>query len=222
MMFRFANWSISQSKEVIIGTNLDVSMYTDLHDVVGNVRTIRQLTAFNAVLTWFKAVKYINILPYIGTFMETMALSWQYLAGWTAIFLTSFMGFSLSYCTAFGESISDFRTVPRAFIFLMRAFIGNADMRLVYDANPVIGSMLIVLFVVGMIFVNLNLFYAILISSLSEARQTQEVKQAKATARLVDKFVGFFETAGRVLKLQARFRGCFPGLYSRMKQWEKA
>merc|ERR1740117_1809530 len=139
------------------------------------VRTIRQLTAFNAVLTWFKAVKYISILPYITTFMETMALSWKYLVGWGAIFITSFMGFCLSYSTAFGESISDFRTVPRAFVFLMRAFIGNADMRLVYNANPVIGSMLTLFFIVSMIFVNLNLFYAIIISFMSDARQSQEM-----------------------------------------------
>merc|ERR1719335_2060763 len=101
-----------------------------------------------------------------------MALSWKHLFGWTAIFLTSFMGFCLSYCTAFGESISDFRTVPRAFVFLMRAFIGNADMRLVYDANPVIGSMLILMFVVSMIFINMNLFCAILISYMSDARMS--------------------------------------------------
>jgi len=151
-----------------------------------------------------------------------MALAWEFLAGFAMIFFTTFMGFCLSYCTAFGESLSDFRTVPRAFIFLMRSFIGNADMRLVYDANPVIGSMLIVLFVVGMIFVNMNLFYAILISSLSEARQTQEVEQAKAMENFTDKIVGFLETCGRVMQLQQRFRGCFPGLYSRMKRWEKA
>lgn len=221
MMFRFANWSISQSKEVIIGTNLDVSMYTDLHDVVGNVRTIRQLTAFNAVLTWFKAVKYINILPYIGTFMETMALSWQYLVGFAAIFVTSFMGFCLSYCTAFGESISDFRTVPRSFVFLMRAFVGNADFRLVYDANPVIGSLLLVMFVISMIFVNLNLFCAILISYMSDARQTQEMQQKKEWAKFSDKIMGFGETVARVTQMQARFRGCFPGLWSRMRTWER-
>jgi hypothetical protein len=91
----------------------------------------------------------------------------------------------------------------------------------VYDANPVIGSVLIVLFVVGMIFVIMNLFYAILISTLSEARQTQELAQKEANAKFKDKIMGFFETVARALQLQQRMRGCFPGLYSRMKQWEK-
>lgn len=225
MILRIQNWGLGgeqiDKESSYVGTNIPVTEYCALHAVVNNVRKVRQLTAFNAVLTWFKAVKYVNILPYISTFMETMALAWEFLAGFALVFTTTFVGFCLSYCTAFGESISDFRTVPRAFIFLLRAFIGNADMRLVYDANPVIGSMLIVLFVVGMIFVIMNLFYAILISSLSEARQTQEVQQAKAMENFTDKIKGFFETAFRLMQCQQRFRGCFPGLYTRMKRWEK-
>jgi len=225
MILRIQNWGIGGEQidnvGAFVGTNIPVTNYCNLHAVVVNVRKVRQLQAFNAVLTWFKAVKYVNILPYISTFMETMALAWEFLAGFALVFFTTFMGFCLSFCTAFGESISDFRTVPRAFIFLLRSFVGNADMRLVYDANPIIGSMLIVLFVVGMVFVIMNLFYAILISSLSEARQTQEVQQAKAMENFTDKILGFLETLARVLQLQSRFRGCFPGLYSRQKRWEK-
>jgi len=198
----------------------DPSKYCSLHDAVQYVRAIRELTAFNCVLTWFKAVKYINILPYIGVFMELMAISWRYLVGFVAIFLTSFMGFCLSYCTAFGESLSDFRTVPRAFVFLLRAFVGNADMRLVYDANPVIGSMLILFFILSMIFINMNLFYAILISYMSDARQSQEMQQAKEWSRFMDKVSGFGNTISRGLQLQQRFRGCVPGLWSHMKKWD--
>jgi hypothetical protein len=223
--YRVSNWGVGgeviKSMESVVGTDIAVANYRSFHAVVNNVRIIRELTAFNAVLIWFKAVKYINILPYISTFIETMAIAWKLLAGWIAVFGTCFIGFCLSYSTAFGDSISDFRTVPRAFVFLIRTFVGDADMRLVYDANPVIGSMLIVLFVVGMIFVNMNLFYAILISSLSQARQSQEVIQAKKTQKLLDKFYGFADTAARVLQLQQRFRQCFPGLYSRMRNWEK-
>merc|ERR1719424_75179 len=226
MAYRFINWGIAGKIGVVSGSadysNLQCDNCANLHDVVENVRLIRQLTAFNCVLTWFKAVKYINILPYISTFMETMALSWKYMVGWVAIFITSFMGFCLSYSTAFGESISDFRTVPRAFVFLMRAFIGNADMRLVYNANPVIGSMLTLFFIVSMIFVNMNLFYAIVISTLSEARQSQEMEQAKENDKFVEKCVGFVESVSRVFQLAERFRGMFPGLYTRMRTWENA
>jgi len=221
MGYRMKNWGISGDKVLAIGVGLAKTDYTNLHDVVLNVRTIRQLTAFNCVLTWFKAVKYISILPYITVFMETMALSWQMLAGWTAIFSTSFMGFALSYCTAFGESISDFRSVVRSFTYLMRVFVGNGDMRLVYDANPVIGSMLILFFVVSMIFINLNLFYAIIISYLSDARQSQEMEQAKEWEKFSDKIKGFGSTVARVVQVEERLRGCFPGLWSRMKTWDK-
>merc|ERR1719454_921524 len=204
-----------------VGNPLTHNDYLSLYDAVAGVKNIRELTAFNAVLTWFKAVKYITILPYIGTFMETLSCSWKYLVGWTAIFITTFMGFCLSYCTAFGTSISDFRTVPRSFVFLMRSFVGNADMRLVYDANPVIGSMLILMFVVSMVFINMNLLYAIIISYMSDARAVQEVAEAKEWSKFMDKVFGFGNTVARALQLQARFRSCFPGLWSRMKTWEK-
>merc|ERR1719424_1597330 len=225
MAYRFINWGIAGKIGVVSGSadysNLQCDNCANLHDVVENVRLIRQLTAFNCVLTWFKAVKYINILPYISTFMETIALSWKYMVGWVAIFITSFMGFCLSYSTAFGESISDFRTVPRAFVFLMRAFIGNAKMEMVYDANPVIGSMLTLFFVTSMIFVNMNLFYAIIISFMSDARASQEMAQAREMAKFNDKCMGFVDTVVRVTQLGARFRSCFPGLWTRMKTWEK-
>lgn len=219
-ILRIQVWMLG-SYVLVVGTNMTHKDYLSLHDAVEGVKHIRELTAFNAVLTWFKAVKYITILPYIGTFMETLSASWKYLVGWTAIFLTSFMGFCLSYCTAFGESITDFRTLPRTFVFLIRAFVGNADMRLVYDANPVIGSALILMFVVSMVFINMNLLYAIIISYMSDARAVQEVAEAKEWAKFMDKVYGFGNTVARGLQLQARFRSCFPGLWSRMKTWEK-
>jgi len=72
-----------------------------------------------------------------------------------------------------------------------------------------------------MIFVNMYLFYAIIISYMSDARQSQEMAQAKEMGKFTDKINGFLESVSRILQLQARFRGTFPGLYSRMKNWEK-
>merc|ERR1719502_1184733 len=77
------------------------------------------------------------------------------------------------------------------------------------------------MFVVSMMFINLNLLYAILISYMSDARATQEVQEAKEWSKFMDKVYGFGNTVARALQLQARFRSCFPGLWSRMKTWEK-
>lgn len=49
-------------------------MYSNFHGVAANVRQIQSLISFNTILTWFKAVKYINIVPYVTTFMYSNLL----------------------------------------------------------------------------------------------------------------------------------------------------
>jgi len=57
---------------------------------------------------------------------------------------------------------------------------------------------------------------------LSEARQSQEMEQAKENEKFMEKCLGFVESVARVLQLAERFRGMFPGLYTRMRTWENA
>jgi len=78
LVLRVLMWG-AEYNQLDPAVDMKVDQYFNLHDTVLNVRLIRNLTAFNAVLTWFKAVKYINVLPYILTFMETLACSWKYL-----------------------------------------------------------------------------------------------------------------------------------------------
>lgn len=218
MAYRISSWGAGGDVQIFLGDPKEQSVltYTDLTPIVENVRKIRGLIAFNAVLTWFKAVKYINIIPYVTTFMAAVNISWRMLLAFTIIFITSFIGFCLAYSTAFGEQLSTFRTPFRAFVFLMRSFVGNAEMKIVYDAAPFLGSILILQFILGIVFVTMNLFNSIMIAALSEARQTQAVKQSKEWKKNVDKTVGFWNTVKRVLNLEARFRACMPGLYSRL------
>lgn len=43
--------------------------------MAANIRQVHSLVAFNTVLTWFKTVKYISIIPYVTTFMQTVSIS---------------------------------------------------------------------------------------------------------------------------------------------------
>ena len=45
--------------------------------MAANIRQVHSLVAFNTVLTWFKTVKYISIIPYVTTFMQTVVISQQ-------------------------------------------------------------------------------------------------------------------------------------------------
>lgn len=222
MGYRIQTWSAGQEvlDDSISNLESDVkaslATFVNLNPVAQNVRTLRHLVAFNAVLTWLKAVKYINIIPYIATFMETLRISYQLLLSFLAVFLSCFIGFCLAYSVAFGENLTNLRTPWRALIYLARSFLGNADMGVIYDRAPILGSFLILIFIIGMILICMNLFYAIMVSALSDAKQTQDMKQSKKWAQTLDKIQGFWETVSEVLSLQERFRQFVPGLYSRL------
>mmetsp|Transcript_118284 Transcript_118284/g.359807 ORF Transcript_118284/g.359807 Transcript_118284/m.359807 type:complete len:613 (+) Transcript_118284:1-1839(+) len=217
LRYRVVTWSMASSLEVFIGdpAKQGPATFTDMTPVAMSVRLIRNFTAFNAVLIWFKAVKYISVVPYITLFMETVSKSQKEILSFCVIFLVCFYGFILAYSTAFGEQFTVLRTLWKTFIFLMRSYLGDADMALLYDAAPYLGSLLISLFVVIMFFVVMNLFSAIMLRALAAAK-TSDAERAKEWQRNKDRMWDFWQTTSRTLRLELRFRTCVPGLYSRM------
>lgn len=85
-------------------------MYSNFHGVSSNIRQVHSLVAFNTILTWFKAVKYINIIPYVTTFMQTVSISQVNLGSWIVVFCCTLTGFVLAFSTAFGADVSALRT----------------------------------------------------------------------------------------------------------------
>merc|ERR1719203_803487 len=101
------------------------------------------------------------------------------IGSFTAIFCTALFGFVLAFSVAFGERISTLRTPWGSFVFLMRSFLGNADLAPILDAAPLLGALLTFMFVLSMVFVILNIFYAIMIGALADAKQGQEASGSK-------------------------------------------
>eukprot|EP00439_Symbiodinium_sp_Y106_P074710 s1139_g14.t1 len=194
---------------------------SNFHSVAANVRQIQSLVAFNTILTWFKAVKYINIIPYVATFMQTVSISQQNLCSWIAVFLSTLVGFVLAFSTAFGGDVSLLRTPFQAFIFIMLTILGNSDMKVIYDVAPFLGSLLIVMYVVGIFFVIMNLFYAIIVSTLSDAKIEEDAKQKKKWAVMRDRLSDTWKALNHGGKLEKQFRACVPGLYSRLLKRRK-
>merc|ERR1719277_2108295 len=199
----------------------NVMTFADFSAVASNVKTIHTLVAFNAVLTWFKAVKYINIIPYITTFMTAVSVAQRQLVSFSVVFVVTLVGFTLGYNIAFGENLSVFRSPWRAMVFLMRTLIGDGGMEEVYQSDSLIGSVLIILYVMGMLFVVLNLFYAIMISALADAKQTEDQKNVKRWQQNVERAEDLWEQVKEQFKLEQSVRTYLPGLYSRMMSRKK-
>lgn len=223
LTIRIQTWSVAGDLTVFVGNPKDVTVdkYADLHRVASNVRRIHSLVCFNTVLTWFKAVKYLTIVPYITTFMQTVTISQQMLGSWVVVFTSSLIGFVLAFSTAFGGEVSILRTPWKSWVYIMQTVVGNSEMKVIYDVSPLLGSVLIVFFVVGIFFVIMNLFYAIMVSTLSEAKAEEDAKHKKKIAQLLDRLLDLWSMLKTQFRLDQRFRSSFPGLYSRIMKRKK-
>merc|ERR1719296_41144 len=74
--------------------------------------------------------------------------------------------------------------------------------------------------VLSMIFVILNVFFAIMISALADAKAAQD-NQGKGGQVVMSRAMDLWNTACKELRLEHRFRTCVPGLYSRIDQYRK-
>ena len=187
--YKVDTWAKAGSLYVISPTNwndITVDMYSNFHAVASNIRQIHSLVAFNTILTWFKAVKYINIIPYVTTFMQTVSISQQNLGSWIVVFTSTLVGFVLAFSTAFGGDVSELRTPFQAFVFIMLTILGNSNLAVIYAVAPLLGSLLIMMYVVSIFFVIMNLFYAIIVSTLSDAKIEEDAKQKKKWGLLQD------------------------------------
>lgn len=218
LYYRVQAWSKAANLQVYIGDPAGASLatFTNFSSVAQPVGFAASITAFNMVLIWFKAVKYINIIPYITTFMQTVSMAQRNIVSFVFQFATTIIGFVLAFNVAFGEELSEFRTPYLAAVFLMRTFLGNGDMSEVYNYSPILGSLLILLFVAVIVFVMMNLFKGIIITALADAKMLEDANSAKKWAQTLDRFHDLWKQAKVSFQLERRFRMTVPGLYSRV------
>lgn len=194
----------------------DVDAFRNLHNLALAVRTMRSIYAFNTVLLYLKAIKYIDIVPSIAMFFWTVRLSWQMLLSFCSVFFSAFVGFVLAFHVAFGEQMSIFQTPWKALVFLARSFLGDAEVSGIYASSPLLGSVLLLAYIVGFFFVLMNIFQAIMISALSDAKRDQDAKQNQSWKKTLDQWEQAGEAVEQRLKLGLRFRLCFKGASSRL------
>lgn len=215
---RANTWGMTPDVNVLFGdpAQQNSDTFADFTAVAANVRTIQELTAFNAVLTWFKAVKYINIFPYISLLMQTVLGAQSQLATWFVIFFTSLVGFMLSFTLAFGLEQQEFSSPWNTFVFLVRTILGDADMGKVHQAAPLTGSIIIIMFVVVVFFTVMQLFVSIMLGALQDAKLTEDLKASRQWQDMMDRAQDVWVALDSTLSLRARFASSLPGLHARL------
>jgi len=174
----------------------------------------RTLTAMNALLIWGKCMKYISFFPYVKTLVTTLEGCWTTSLSFMVMFSTNFMAFCVAYAVGFGETIQELSSLGSAAIYLCRLFVGDVDLTPVYEEAPAFGAILIMLYVLGVYFLMLYLFFAILATAFQDAntRKVQDFKEEM----LIESVAKVKESLANLVDVESKVRRVAPGLWARI------
>merc|ERR1719265_2226493 len=222
---RFQNYIDASNQDLRPGLDEieDHKFYTNYQIYGERIADARRINAFNMVLIWLKVVKYIPFLPYAKVLYGLFGSSGALFVSFFFIFAIFFVGFGLAFNVGFGMVYAELQSWPVSWVYLGRSLLGDADVAVVYRLNPVSGTLLIFLFIIGIHMALLNMWYALVLHAFSLTRE-QIVSELDAKdekppiEKFVEKVVGFIRDNVDYKKLL----GHFPGLHARtVEKWRR-
>jgi hypothetical protein len=193
---------------------VEADYYSPMQDIAERLLLTRTINAFNAVLIWTKVVKYVGFMPYVKTLLTTLETCWRQYLSFLFMFLVIFLAFVIAYTIGFGETIRDLSGIGSTSVYLARSFLGDIDLTPVYEEAPVFGAILILFFMLGIYFLMMNVFFAIILSALDEAKdkKVQDFRQEM----LLQSLSHLKETLKNIFSIERHIRAVAPGLWAQM------
>merc|ERR1719453_2771622 len=190
----------------------DPEHYTPMQSIAERLLLARTINAFNSVLIWTKVVKYVGFMPYVKTLLTTLETCWRQYLSFLFMFLVIFLAFVIAYTVGFGETIRDLSGVGSTSVYLARSFLGDIDLTPVYHEAPFFGAILILFFMLGIYFLMMNVFFAIILSALDEAKdkKVQDFRQEM----LMQSLTQLKSTIRNLFSVEAKIRALVPGLWA--------
>jgi len=197
------------SKELV-----EPDYYSPMQEIAERLLLTRTINAFNSVLIWTKVVKYVGFMPYVKTLLTTLETCWRQYLSFLFMFLVIFLAFVIAYTIGFGETIRDLSGIGSTSVYLARSFLGDIDLTPVYHEAPVFGAILILFFMLGIYFLMMNVFFAIILSALDEAKdkKVQDFRQEM----LLQSLAAIKETLKNIFSIERHIRAVAPGLWAQM------
>ena len=128
----------------------------NLHRAADLASLAESLLAANAVLVYLRTFKYLSEVPFLSTIMEVANAGKESLIFFVAIFVSLMTAFATTFVLAFGKSISRYKTIGDALLGLFRFVNGDLDLFALMRVQPVLGTLLPILFIffslIGLIF----------------------------------------------------------------------
>jgi len=127
----------------------------------------------NAVVTWLKVLKYLNLFPHLSMLSITLRNAIYPVISFSVMFFIVFLSCGQAFLLAFGPNLRDFSTFGEAMISLFRALLGDFDYPSLADADPVVGPVLFTVFIFLVLFVLLNMVRFFFFQSLHEKEEVR-------------------------------------------------
>mmetsp|Transcript_34469 Transcript_34469/g.89829 ORF Transcript_34469/g.89829 Transcript_34469/m.89829 type:complete len:709 (+) Transcript_34469:38-2164(+) len=215
--------ALIEGADLIVGLSpmTDPSKHESIYGLARRAHLGRQVDAFNVILIWLKIVKYVRFVPFVHVMATLIRRSWQVIVSLTVVFATVFMGFSIAFTVGFGNQLQFLDRVPRSLTFLARSLLGDVNMTVVREAHFLLGSTMVVWFVVGVTLVLMNILRAVVFHAYCEASGSHEFRQAvtrdqEARERMAVSVAQRVSAVYRFLEIDKKLRRWTPGLYARI------
>jgi hypothetical protein len=169
--------------ETILLVRSDAIMSSDMATLKGpemiNVlvmgERVLSVYSFNALLTWLRMVKYLDIISNkTKVLSDTIAASASDIAVFLVLFFVIYFGFCVAFNIAFGSDIEMYKSIKDCLISIFRTMLGDFDYEamkasailarahpahdpLFQAANYVLAPLILVVFVIVVSFVLLNM-----------------------------------------------------------------
>ena len=101
----------------------------------------------NAVVTWLKVLKYLNLFPHLSMLSITLRNAVYPVVSFSVMFCIVFLSCGQAFLLAFGSNLRDFSTFGEAMMSLFRAVLGDFDYPSLADADPVVGPVLFTIYI---------------------------------------------------------------------------
>jgi hypothetical protein len=144
--------------------------YLDIRSYIEIMVMARNIAAFNAFLTWFKLIAYLELSPQFAIVTKTLARSAKMVSGFMIVFLLLLYAFAAMYTTFFSTMLFDYSTIVRSQLSLFRALLGDVDFDELQAAHWLFGPALFFLYVSINVFVVLNMLIAIISDAYAETQ----------------------------------------------------
>ena len=135
--------------------------------------------AFNAVLTWIKVFKYLNVFPQFTLLTRTLSIAATPLGIFFFIFAIVLVGSGQGFFLAFGLDVKGYRTLGDSISNVLRMAVGDFDYEALSSSQRFLGPVLFWMYIFLMVLVLMSMFIALLSEAYDMAREETPAVQEK-------------------------------------------